>query len=31
VFVALIAIHIAAALRHLFHPRHGVFRRMLPS
>ena len=31
VFVALIAIHIAAALRHLFYPRHGVFRRMLPS
>lgn len=31
VFVALIAIHVAAALRHLFNPRHGVFRRMLPS
>ena len=31
VFVALIAIHIAAALKHLFFPRHGVFRRMLPS
>jgi len=31
VFVALIAIHIAAALKHFFFPRHGVFRRMLPS
>lgn len=31
VFVALIAIHIAAALKHLFLPRYGVFRRMLPS
>lgn len=31
VFVALIAIHVGAALRHLFFPRHGIFRRMLPS
>lgn len=31
VFVALIAIHIAAALKHLFLSRYGVFRRMLPS
>ena len=31
VFVALIAIHVAAALRHLFFPRYGIFRRMLPS
>jgi cytochrome b561 len=31
VFVALIAIHIAAALRHLFLARYGIFRRMLPS
>ena len=31
VFVSLIAIHIAAALRHLFFPRYGIFRRMLPS
>ena len=31
VFVALIAIHVAAALRHLFFPRHGIFRRMLRS
>jgi len=31
VFVALIAVHIAAALKHLFFPRHGIFRRMLPS
>jgi cytochrome b561 len=30
VFVALIAVHVAAALRHLLLPRHGVFRRMLP-
>ena len=29
IFVALIAIHVAAALRHLFFPRHGVFRRMI--
>jgi cytochrome b561 len=31
VFVALIAVHVGAALRHLFFPRHGIFRRMLPS
>jgi cytochrome b561 len=31
IFVALIAIHVTAALRHLFFPRHGIFRRMLPS
>ena len=31
VFVALIAIHIAAAVKHLIFPRHGVFRRILPS
>ena len=31
VLVALIAIHIAAALRHLFFTRYGIFRRMLPS
>lgn len=31
VFAALIAIHIAAALKHLFFPRHRIFRRMLPS
>jgi len=31
IFVALIAIHIAAALRHLFFPRYGIFRRILPS
>lgn len=31
VFAALIAIHIAAALKHLFFPRYGIFRRMLPS
>jgi cytochrome b561 len=31
VFVALIAIHVGAALRHLFFPRHGIFRRILPS
>jgi cytochrome b561 len=30
-FVALIAIHVGAALKHLFFPRHGIFRRMLPS
>jgi len=31
VFVALIAVHVGAALKHLFFPRHGIFRRMLPS
>jgi cytochrome b561 len=31
VFVALIAIHVAAALRHVFFARYGIFRRMLPS
>jgi len=31
VFVALIAVHVAAALRHLFLTRYGIFRRMLPS
>jgi len=31
VFVALIALHVGAALKHLFFPRHGIFRRMLPS
>jgi len=31
VFVTLIAVHVAAALKHLFFPRHGIFRRMLPS
>lgn len=31
VFVALIAIHVGAALKHLLFPRHGIFRRMLPS
>jgi cytochrome b561 len=31
VFVCLIAIHVAAAIKHLLFPRHGVFRRMLPS
>jgi cytochrome b561 len=31
VFVALIALHVAAALRHLFFARYGIFRRMLPS
>jgi cytochrome b561 len=31
VFVALIAIHVTAALGHLFFPRYGIFRRMLPS
>jgi cytochrome b561 len=31
VFVALIAIHVGAALKHLFFPRHGIFRRMMPS
>jgi cytochrome b561 len=31
VFVSLIAIHVAAALKHLAFPRYGIFRRMLPS
>ena len=31
VFVTLIAVHVAAALKHLIFPRHGIFRRMLPS
>jgi len=31
VFVALIAVHVGAALRHLLFPRYGIFRRMLPS
>ena len=31
VFVSLIAVHVAAALKHLFFPRYGIFRRMLPS
>jgi len=31
VFVALIAIHVLAAFKHLIFPRHGIFRRMLPS
>ena len=31
VFVALIAIHVTAALRHVFFARYGIFRRMLPS
>lgn len=31
VFVTLIAIHVLAALKHLMFPRHGIFRRMLPS
>jgi cytochrome b561 len=31
IFVTLIAVHVAAALRHLIVPRHGIFRRMLPS
>lgn len=31
IFVTLIAIHVLAALKHLMFPRHGVFRRMLPS
>ena len=31
IFVALIAVHVGAALRHLFSPRYGIFRRMLPS
>jgi cytochrome b561 len=31
VFVALIAIHVMAAFKHLIFPRHGIFRRMLPS
>ena len=31
VFVALIALHAAAALKHLMFPRHGILRRMLPS
>ncbi len=31
VFVSLIALHVAAALKHLFFPRYGIFRRMLPS
>lgn len=31
IFVALIAVHVGAALRHLFFARYGIFRRMLPS
>jgi cytochrome b561 len=31
VFVILIGVHVAAALKHLILPRHGVFRRMLPG
>src|SRR5258706_7154582 len=31
VFVTLIALHAAAALKHLMFPRHGILRRMLPS
>jgi cytochrome b561 len=31
IFVTLIAAHVAAALKHLILPRHGIFRRMLPS
>jgi len=31
IFVALIALHIAAALRHLMLARYGIFRRILPS
>ena len=31
IFVVLIALHVSAALRHLFFPRYGIFRRMLPS
>ena len=31
VFVGLIAVHVLAALKHLVFPRHGIFRRMLPS
>ena len=30
VFVTLIAVHVAAALKHLIFPRHGIFRRMSP-
>ena len=31
VFVALIALHLLAVLKHIAFPRHGVLRRMLPS
>ena len=31
VFVSLIALHALAALKHLVFPRHGIWRRMLPS
>ena len=30
VFVALIALHLLAAMKHAFFPRHGILRRMLP-
>jgi cytochrome b561 len=31
VFVALIVLHLLAALKHVLFPRHGILRRMLPS
>jgi cytochrome b561 len=30
VFVALIALHLLAAMKHAIFPRHGILRRMLP-
>ena len=30
-FAGLIALHVLAALKHLVFPRHGIFRRMMPS